>query len=159
MGYNTENTEWPTATPVPEVQKTIIDTLFNLLDDKSAGVGDKLADEIFTSDGILHGGAGTAKGTDAIRHARDNAWKIIHTRRHKVLRVYVHDAEAKDLLIVGHVTMGFPNGKENAGEFTARILFVAPETEGGKPKIKDYNVWADTAPLSKAIQEALADAK
>jgi len=152
MGYNTENTEWPTSTPVSDATKSRIDTLFSLLDSRDQSVGDRLADELFTEDGVMHGGAGTAHGTEALRHSRDKAWTIIQSRRHTVQRVYVHDAEAKDLLIIGTVAMGFPNGKELASEFTARILFAGD-------KIKNYNVWADTAPMGKAIQEAIAEKK
>jgi hypothetical protein len=156
--------------------------LFNLLDNNSPIVGDRLANEIFTSDGMMIASAGKAEGSEgikaisswgfliysqpafafkssaavvvenptsnrpsvflaAIRKSRNEAWKVIKTRRRKVLRVYAHDTEGLDLLIIGNVTMGLPNDKEVAGEFTARIVFVADEKQGN-PKIKLYTVWA-----------------
>lgn len=62
MGYSIEATEWPAIAMSTET-KTLIETFFTLMDDPSDGVGDKLADEIFTHDGILCGGLGVAVGT------------------------------------------------------------------------------------------------
>lgn len=52
MGYNTELTEWP-STKVPEPVMLQVDKLFAVLDSKASEAGDKLADEVFTTDGIL----------------------------------------------------------------------------------------------------------
>jgi hypothetical protein len=43
MGYNTESTEWPTGVKVSDATKSVIDNLFNLLDNDSQTVGNRLA--------------------------------------------------------------------------------------------------------------------
>jgi hypothetical protein len=52
MGYNTASTEWP-AFELPGPVKTLVDTLFAVLDNPSPKSGDRLADEIFASDGAM----------------------------------------------------------------------------------------------------------
>lgn len=61
MGYNTDETAWP-AVSIPNTIKSLIDTFFSILDDSSDSAGPRLADEIFTSDGVLNGPAGSATG-------------------------------------------------------------------------------------------------
>lgn len=162
MGYSIEATEWPAIAMSTEA-KTLIETFFTLMDDTSDGVGDKLADEIFTHDGILCGGLGAAVGTtgttsdcpiftDAcadhlnyfvaseIRKCRQNAWDLIKVRHHVVKKVYVHDKEAMDLMLIGNVEMVLKNEKSISGEFTARILFSNGIDQ--KKRIQTYQVWS-----------------
>ena len=68
MGYNTESTQWP-QTPVPEAVKTLIDRLFNLLDNADPKVGDILADEIFAADAKAEFGPHTFEGKDRMAKA------------------------------------------------------------------------------------------
>jgi hypothetical protein len=78
-------------------------------------------------------------GYKAIRRSRDNAWKTIETRRHKLLKVYTDGPEAEDLLIIGQVTVGLKDGIAKRGEFVARIALTDGHTSN--PKIKLYKVW------------------
>jgi hypothetical protein len=64
MGYQCENTVWPTSKELDEKTKKVVERFFTLMDDKSPDVGDQLADELFTADGSMHGGLGKAVGTD-----------------------------------------------------------------------------------------------
>ncbi|KAH6700645.1 hypothetical protein BKA61DRAFT_740901 [Leptodontidium sp. MPI-SDFR-AT-0119] len=151
MGYNTAATEWPSTSPSPQI-KALIDQFFLLLDSDSLDTGDRLAETIFMPDGTMVGPGGAAEGSEAIRRSRDEAWKLVKTRRHTVIRVYAHDAQSLDLLLLGHVKMELANGKDVAGDFTARITLVA-EDASQTPKIKLYQVWADSAPMKKALQD------
>lgn len=63
MGYNTESAEWPTAVEVPQAIKDLIDRFYNLLDDDRPGVGETLADEIFTPDGVAYFGGKPSTGS------------------------------------------------------------------------------------------------
>lgn len=64
MGYNTDSTEWPRGTDIPEPVKRLIDRFYNLLDDDRPAVGNSLADEIFTPDGVAYFGGQPSKGKD-----------------------------------------------------------------------------------------------
>lgn len=64
MGYNTDLAEWPRGTDTPEPVKRLIDRFYNLLDDDSSAVGNILADEIFTPDGVAYFGGQPFKGAD-----------------------------------------------------------------------------------------------
>lgn len=74
-----------------------------------------------------------------IRVSRDHAWKAISTRRHQVLRVYVADTDASDLLFIASVTMGLRNGKQVEGEFAGRLLIA--DATGSNPRLRLYQVW------------------
>jgi hypothetical protein len=64
MGYSTSSTEWPRAVSVPDETKTIIDTLFSLLDDTSETAGDKLAEDVFADDGVMESSTGKVEGKE-----------------------------------------------------------------------------------------------
>ena len=64
MGYNTDAAEWPTVVQVPQAVRDLIDRFYRLLDDDRSNVGDILADEIFTKDGVAYFGAHAFRGTE-----------------------------------------------------------------------------------------------
>ncbi|KAJ0121873.1 Type II inositol 1,4,5-trisphosphate 5-phosphatase [Diaporthe amygdali] len=137
MGYNTDSVEWPRGTYIPEPVKRLIDRFYNLLDDDDSGVGSILADEIFTLDGVAYFGGQPFKGTDGEGAER-------------VLRVYVADTDASDLLFIASVTMGLRNGKQVEGEFAGRLLIA--DATGSNPRLRLYQVWGDSSALMKALQ-------
>jgi hypothetical protein len=65
MGYNTEHTEWPSFT-INEAVKNLVSDFFHLLDSEDAHVGDKLADDIFASNGQAQFGGHMLVGRDGI---------------------------------------------------------------------------------------------
>ena len=75
----------------------------------------------------------------AIRRSRDNAWKVIDTRRHEVLKVYTTNTEADDLLLIGRVTVGYKNGETKEGEFIGRIKISYRHIS--HPRTQLYKVW------------------
>lgn len=77
--------------------------------------------------------------TAEIRAPRDHAWKAIATRRHQVLRVYVADSDASDLLFIASVIMALRNGKRVEGEFAGRLVISG--TRGLNPRLSLYQVW------------------
>ncbi|KAH7385830.1 hypothetical protein BKA66DRAFT_569663 [Pyrenochaeta sp. MPI-SDFR-AT-0127] len=122
MAHATAQTKWPAFSTSVEA-KALIEKFFSLMDDPNEGVGDKLADELFTSDGILRAAAGAATGSSEIRKSREHAWNVIKKRRHSVQTVYSHDAECSDLMVIGVVEMDLTNGISVDASFTARFLF------------------------------------
>ncbi|PVH70567.1 hypothetical protein DL98DRAFT_540740 [Cadophora sp. DSE1049] len=149
MGYSIARTEWPSYL-IFEAKKQLIESLFLTLDDTSSGAGDRLADEIFAIDGVFNG-SHAATGTEGIRRCRDQAWKVIRKRRHEILKVYIADTEAADLLLLGKVRAELQNGRAITSDFAARVVLENAETN--RPKVKLYQVFVDHAPLMKAAQE------
>jgi hypothetical protein len=159
MGYNTEQTEWPTF-EINTAVKHLIDRFFWHLDQQDPSVGNVLADEIFGKTGEAEFGGHTFTGTEGkstpsfslsslcrrlnlvpeIRRSRDNAWKLITKRRHKVLKVFAADLDGSDLLFIGHVAMDLHNGKSVAGEFTGRLRI--ENATSSEPKLLLYQIWA-----------------
>ncbi|KAL2061485.1 hypothetical protein VTL71DRAFT_6862 [Oculimacula yallundae] len=149
MGYNTISTDWPSF-PVPDDVKQLIDKFFNLLDSQEANVGDTLADDVFAPDAIATFGPHVFEGTEKIRGSRKNAWGVVTKRRHTVLKVFASSAACDDLLFIAYVAMDFNNGNSVAGESIGRTKIVRPD--GTNARLASYNIWADSAPMAKALQ-------
>ena len=77
--------------------------------------------------------------TTELRRCRDRAWDVIRRRRHEVLKVYVADDEATDLVILGKVTAELNNGRSVASDFAARLVLESAGT--GRPMVKRYQVF------------------
>ncbi|KAJ9607646.1 hypothetical protein H2200_007724 [Cladophialophora chaetospira] len=142
MGYNTARTQWPSVQSIPDSTKNLIDSYFNLLDTNSDHVGDQLVSEIFTPDAVIYpgpAGAQPIQGSEAIRSMREGAWKVVQKREHVISRVYVFDAAASDLLLLGEVKQVLHNGKVFVGEWAARIrvVYVATGDEADGEKGPD----------------------
>lgn len=75
-----------------------------------------------------------------IRKSRENAWTVIKSRRHEVLKAYVDDSKGSDLLLLCNVAMKLGNGKGVGGEFIARMVVSGATTS--QPKLKLYQIWA-----------------
>jgi hypothetical protein len=70
--------------------------------------------------------------------SRQQAYDVIATRRHSVIKVYASDLDGLDLLLIGEVTAGLPSGKEAKLGFTARMI-MQTTTKGLRMKL--YEVW------------------
>ncbi|KAH7013821.1 hypothetical protein EDB80DRAFT_381839 [Ilyonectria destructans] len=151
MGYGIDSAEWPTGIEVPSPVKQLIERFYQLLDNSDPGIGDLLADEIFADNGVAYFGATPFSGTEEIRNSRANAWKVISMRKHEVLKVYLSDNNASDLLFTARVAMGLTNGRNVEGEFTGRLVIADPQT--ASPKLLLYQVWGDTSALVNALRE------
>lgn len=62
---NIASTVWP-SNGVPEPVKGVLSLLLQLLDDKSDNAGPRLADEVFTKDGVMGAAHKAARGYDGI---------------------------------------------------------------------------------------------
>ncbi|KAJ3547718.1 hypothetical protein NM208_g1351 [Fusarium decemcellulare] len=154
MGYSIDSAEWPTGIHVPPTVKQLIEKFYLLLDNTEPNVGDTLADEIFSDDGVAYFGANPFRGSDEIRRSRDGAWKVITSRKHEVLKVYSGNSDSSDLLFVARVAMGLRNGVKVAGEFAGRLVIADSQT--ANPKLKLYQVWGDTSALREALSQVSA---
>lgn len=64
MSYTLASTKWPSF-PISEATKQLVGSLFSTLDDTSNGAGDRLADEIFATEGVFEG-IHPVKGTEGM---------------------------------------------------------------------------------------------
>ncbi|CZR70034.1 uncharacterized protein PAC_19935 [Phialocephala subalpina] len=149
-----ESAIWPQGMPPENI--TLVLKLFTILDDSSDDSGQRLADEIFISDGRIKNGMHTFSGKAAehgvleIAGSRKKAWDAWSTRKHSILRVYSRSQEATDdILFLGTLAATFPNGKSATGEFCARIIFGLSDTQ--ETRIKWFEVWADATPFVTAM--------
>ena len=65
MGYPTDSTMWPSAQPSVDI-KQLLDKFFGLVDNKADNAGEKLATEIFTSNGKFYATSGNFQGSAGI---------------------------------------------------------------------------------------------
>ncbi|KAE9380923.1 hypothetical protein N431DRAFT_323871 [Stipitochalara longipes BDJ] len=135
---------------VPPENRALVLKLFTILDDSSDDSGQRLADEVFTSDGRIKNGMHAFSGKAEIACSRKKAWDAWSTRKHSVLRVYSRSPEAMDdILFLGTLAATFPNGKSATGEFCARIIFGLSDIQ--ETRIKSFEVWADATPFVTAM--------
>lgn len=158
MASAISSTSWP-STLVSQEGKSLINHFFTLADTKSPDSGERLANEVFTENGIFIAANGPSTGragetafllpfngscinTDrcqAISKSRERVWDVIASRQHEVIKVYSSDAEGRDLLVIGKLTAGLSSGKKAEVEFAGRI--VMEETVDGL-RISLYQVWS-----------------
>ncbi|KAJ6104833.1 hypothetical protein N7523_011153 [Penicillium sp. IBT 18751x] len=150
MGYNTVNTQWPAAASSPAVQ-SLIDTLFNTLDNPSPDAGDRLVENIFSADGQLKLGGKWLVGSDALRKSRENVWTNVISRRHVANKVYISQPDSyEDLVVLGTNTVQVRNGNTVSFDFVARITL--DDASSQKPRVRSCESWADSAPVKAALQ-------
>jgi len=149
--FATTNTEWPSSTTVPSAVKKFLDEFFVIMDNNTADAGDKLAADFFTPTATFVITGGTYKGSEEISISRIAAWKVVTSRQHRILKAYTCTDDSSDLLCIGLAKMGLVNGKSLEGNFLARIVF--EDIKSTNLKMKLFQVWGDSGPLIKALQE------
>jgi len=147
----TSETEWPSSTPVPPAVKKFLDEFFVVMDNNTPDAGAKLAADFFTPTATFGITGGTYVGSEEIKVSRIAAWKVVTSRQHKILKVYTCTDDASDLLSIGLAKMGLINGKNLEGNFLSRIIF--EDIKSPNLKMKLFQVWGDSGPLIKALQE------
>lgn len=158
MTYVTENTEWPTAVEIKISVKELIDLYYSLADNPDA-TGERFATEVFSADGEIKASK-SCRGTEGvyrlpficssvadlvlseIKRYRDGAWDTVALRRHTIKRVYAHDADGTDLMILAVNTTGLKDGQSVTGDFTARIIVDQESLSREQPRLKYVQVWA-----------------
>jgi len=146
----TSNASWPQS-GVPEATKKLIETFFGLLDTHSEEAGETIATKIFTPTGKVLIGNDIYTGPNEIREFRRKAWDIVKSRRHEVAKVYDSTIDASDLLFLGSAELNLKNGKTVKGDLIGRLVFEGSQTSD--VKISLFQVWGDSGPLIRALQE------
>ncbi|KAF2501139.1 hypothetical protein BU16DRAFT_555639 [Lophium mytilinum] len=149
--FATSDTEWPSSTTVPSTVKKFLDDFFVVMDNNTPDAGAKLAADFFTPTATFILSGGTYVGSEEIKVSRIAAWKVVSERQHKILKVYTCTEDASDLLNIGLAKMGLVNGKHLEGNFLSRIIF--EDIKSSNLKMKHFQVWGDSGPLMKLLQE------
>ncbi|KAJ5745091.1 hypothetical protein N7520_010273 [Penicillium odoratum] len=141
---------WPISQPSPEV-KQLVHRFFSLVDTNSEEVGQTIADEIFTQDGLMVTANAMFQGSAEISQSRKGAWTTVKSRRHSILKSYVNDADGTDLFLIGNLKMKTLDGTQMNMEFVARMKII--EQQSG-PRIRKYQVVSPTPQVAWPIMEA-----
>lgn len=80
MGSATASAEWPSI-PISKPVKELIDQFYSLADSKSPDIGARLANEIFTIDGILQNNDQRTDGHSCKKILCLNQFKLIGLER------------------------------------------------------------------------------
>jgi len=150
-GARTAGASWPSNTAVPGEVKKLLDLFLSLLDLNEDTSGIALVDHIFTQDAIFKTSSATFTGAQEIKESRKGAWAIVEKRNHTINKCYTCNNDASDILCIGDAVLNLKNGKEVVGNFISRTVLMGTSTP--EPRIKYFEVWGDTAPMMKAMQE------
>lgn len=142
------------ATPSnPSIDRRVADfyaNFYRVSDDPSEQSHQEYADSI-TKDGTLIMGTKKATGYDNILELRKGLWSgPVKTRLHTLKQIFPFGDDSKNVMLHGSVDYGLKNGKEVTVEWAGRALLVE---EGGKLKMKEYQVYLDSAPVANAIKD------
>ena len=158
MGYPTDSAKWPTTVPSTVVQ--LYDLFFSLVDTRSETSGSRLAEEIFTQDGIFIATSGSFEGREgilytglyvfigmtlirdlAIRTCRKGVWNTVISRHHEVRKVFACDTDGEilDLILAGAVEVENSDQHKHTHEFIVRSVVVRPKSS--YPRVKHYQVF------------------
>lgn len=77
-------------------------------------------------------------GRDELAKSRQEAWRRWDFSKHDVLKVYVNNAEATELMMLGRIQYQYKNGVEEDVHFAGRCEFV---DEGAGAKMKFFQGW------------------
>ncbi|KAI5460726.1 hypothetical protein BGZ63DRAFT_425212 [Mariannaea sp. PMI_226] len=136
MEAKTAASVWPLI-DIPVEIKQLVVHFFSLADSKADDSGERLAAEVFISDGIFMLADGTFSGTDEIRGCRKHAWDTITFRRHEVFKIYINDAGGTDLILIGQLHMKTSDGASLNRQFVARMEI---EQASPGPRIRQYRI-------------------
>ncbi|KAI5458341.1 hypothetical protein BGZ63DRAFT_456956 [Mariannaea sp. PMI_226] len=149
MGYPTDETNWPLATPSSVIE--LLDLLFSLVDTKSETIGKRLAEEVFTQGGIFMATSGSFQGHLAIETCRKGVWNTVLSRRHQVKKAFINDKDGDvlDLILVGAVDVESAETGKHRHEFVVRSVVVG--TDSATPRVQHYQVLIPTPKTPQTI--------
>lgn len=80
-----------------------------------------------------------------ISKSRDNAWAVVNSRKHTISKVFLGQAEAIELILLGTVLTGFSNGKSIDAPFAAHVK-VTSSSNTEAPLLSYMEVFAVSLP-------------
>ncbi|OCK78476.1 hypothetical protein K432DRAFT_332005 [Lepidopterella palustris CBS 459.81] len=147
----TDKTEWPEK-PLASNIKPFIDTFFDILDNNTEDAGERLAKEIFATDGYFGTASKGYTGSEEIAGCCGDRWAMVKNRAHYIDKVYTCNEEGSDLLMIGHSSQDLKIADIHyEGELIARMILEKVGTPN--MRIKYFRVWGDSGPLMKLLGE------
>ncbi|KAH8648259.1 hypothetical protein BGZ61DRAFT_376428 [Ilyonectria robusta] len=140
MSYTSKNTLWLSDSIGQDV-KDLITKFYTLADPKESNAGTRMATEVFTNDAVLVTANGTFRGVSEIARSRDNAWSVVESRKHRVLKVFASDQEDPELSILGAVEMSVKNGRSLDSPFACHVKLVLSYPESVDCRITHMQVF------------------
>lgn len=174
MASTTNSNIWPQSRSDDVVQ--LIELYLQLVDSKESSAGPRLADEVFAKNGKWFAAAGLFEGhgryfgdnepttsrepglllmtrapIDSIASSRLKAWDTIDSQKHRLLKVFLNDADGLDLLVVGEADAVLKNSERLSRQVIARAVVIF---EDGQARIK---FWQALLVKPSSEQPILAD--
>ncbi|KAH7146782.1 hypothetical protein B0J13DRAFT_524523 [Dactylonectria estremocensis] len=149
MRYPIEGAQWLSDSLGQHI-KDLIATFYELADSRELDAGTRMATEVFTEDAVWISANGTFKGFSEISKSRADAWSVVKSRKHCVLKVFLGNDEVPELSILGTGEMEFKNGKKTKSPFACYIKLDSLDSTAGV-RISFMQVIADTAPISAVL--------
>ncbi|CAH0054530.1 unnamed protein product [Clonostachys solani] len=171
MGYATESTLW-TSDAFRQPMKDLISRYYELSDSPQADAGEILASKVFSSDacvispnGSFTGSAGSVNlvldGIDCtwlltkevldIAASRENAWKVVESRKHTISRAFFGQGESPEIVLIGTLFMSFRNGKSLDSPFATHLKLDVASASTSQPLISYMEVYTDVSPAIKLL--------
>jgi hypothetical protein len=123
---------------------------YRVSDDPSEQSHDDYANSV-TKDGTLVMGTKVAKGYDSILELRKGLWSgPVKTRKHTLKQIFPFGDNSNNVMLHGKVDYHLKNGKDVQVEWAGRAVMVE---DGGKLKMKEYQVYLDSAPVANAMKD------
>ena len=123
---------------------------YRVSDDPSEKAHTEYADAI-TKDGKLIMGTRVASGYDSILELRKGLWSgPVKTRLHTLKQIFPFGEDSNNVMLHGSVDYGLKNGKNVTVEWAGRAILVE---DGGKLKMKEYQVYLDSAVVANAMKD------
>ncbi|RSL96343.1 hypothetical protein CDV31_013521 [Fusarium ambrosium] len=142
MSYVMEGSIWP-DNPVPTATKQLIARLLEIGDTDTPDSGEKMAQEIFTHDGVLDHCTYRFEGREAISKCRSGPkppGNRITKSRHHISRVYSQTGKVDDLMLIGERVVEFEKGQTVNNMFAARAV-VDESTPGTSPRLSLFTIY------------------
>lgn len=147
--YAFKNTSFPSKyNPIATSSIALLDKFFRIVDTSAPQDGEQqgqqLVDEIFTSEGIWKTPLKTFTGSQDLSNSLLGIWDTRKARIHEVLKVFVHDEQGLEWMMLGRMTVNYTDGRREDLHFAARVEIEAglDEEEKGKgPRMKFFQGW------------------
>ncbi|KAK7230048.1 hypothetical protein V2G26_002218 [Clonostachys chloroleuca] len=151
MGYGTESTLWQ-SDAFSQPIKDLISKYYELSDSPQADAGEILASKVFSSNACVISPQGSFAGSADIAASRENAWKVVESRKHTIDRAFFgSQGGSPEIVIIGSLFMTFRNGKSLDSPFATHIKLDAASASTSQPLISYMEVYTDLSPATKHL--------
>uniref|UniRef100_A0A8H7N0Z7 NTF2 domain-containing protein n=1 Tax=Bionectria ochroleuca TaxID=29856 RepID=A0A8H7N0Z7_BIOOC len=150
MGYATESTLWQ-SDAFRQPIKDLISRYYELSDSPQADAGETLASKVFSSDACVKSPQGSFTGSADIAASRENAWKVVESRKHTIDRAFFGQGESPEIVIIGSLFMTFRNGKSLDSPFATHLKLEVASASTSQPLISFMEVYTDLSPAMKLL--------